>query len=417
MVLSNSRTPVRILGLLLLASSSAMAAAGAAAAQELERATPVLDLPPGEYPQTPIMLGNAELYAAADVRVEHDDNIYAVPTNTAGDVKVILVPRLNLQLTRDAFQISAHAQAQARRYLKYESENSTGGSVGTVLTWRPTGVDRVTAAVDWARLVEDRGEPEARTTATLGPRLLNMLRGELSYGRQGTRFGFQLRSSATRLEHASELDARRDHDIYTALGRLSYRTGGLSSAFGEVFVNQRDFRISSDLADLDRDATTYGARLGLAIDPGGTLRGDVAVGLYHLRPADDRLDGRTGLSAQAAVIYQPTRRLAFTFDAFNGDVATVRSGAQSRVDTRLRLGVQQEAYHNLRWQAGLVYRRSNFIGSGIRERTIGTVGEVEYLVNRRLAIAAVSRFSGRNSNIPEEEFERFRTGLEVRLQY
>lgn len=416
---------------LLLASSAAILAPQAAVAQELERATPVLDLPPGEYPQTPIMLGDAALYAAADLRVEYDSNIYAAPDDVAEDLKLLLVPRLKLQLSDDALRLVGFGEMQVRRYLKYETENSTSGSVGTTLTWDATSADRLSAAAGWSRLVEERGDPEARLTPAVGPRLSDMWRAELGYSRQSQRLALQFRGSATRFEHTSRVDAERDHDVYTGSARLGYRAGGLASGFGEVFVTSRDFRLATDLSGVDRDATTYGARIGTAIDPGGKIRGEAAVGLFRVNPGDDRLEARTGFSAEAAMVYQPTRRLAFTLDAFSGDVATVRSGAQARFDTRVRLGVQQEAYHNLRWQAGLLYRRSNFIGAGIHEQRVGSFAEVEYLVNRRLAVALVSRFVGRKTDVepedgrpqPEREpglldhFERFRGGIEFRLQY
>ena len=97
--------------------------------------------------------------------------------------------------------------------------------------------------------------------------------------------------------------------------------------------------------------------------------------------------------------------------------ATVRNGAQSRTDTRVRLGVQNEIYHNIRWQASVLYRRSNFIGTGQRERTIAGVAEIEYLLNRNISFALTGRVATRNSSRAFDDFDRTILGAEIRLQY
>jgi hypothetical protein len=123
------------------------------------------------------------------------------------------------------------------------------------------------------------------------------------------------------------------------------------------------------------------------------------------------------LSVSAGLVYTPSPRWAFTLDGFRGDVATVRNGAQARTDTRFRAGVQNEVYHNLRWQASVIYRRSNFIGTAQHERTIAGVAEIEYLVNRNMSFALTGRIASRESTRAFDDFDRRIVGAEIRLQY
>ena len=191
----------------------------------------------------------------------------------------------------------------------------------------------------------------------------------------------------------------------------------LLNGFVEGFVTRRDFQPRISEGDVDRDSKTYGARAGVAIDPGGVLKGAAAVGLYRFDPDDKRIDARTGMSAQIGLIFKPLARTAFTLDGFIGNVATYRAGVQSREDRRVTLGMQQELRHNFRWQAGLVYRQSRYFGSGITESTYGAIFEAEYLVNRRLIVAGNLRYADRESTAPLTEFKRLRAGLELRLFY
>jgi hypothetical protein len=175
--------------------------------------------------------------------------------------------------------------------------------------------------------------------------------------------------------------------------------------------------VGTNLSGINRDSRTIAGRGGVEIDPGGLVRGEASIGLFRFNPDDSSLDSRVGVSASASLIYQPRERLAFTLDAFNGDVATVLNGAQQRTDTRVRFGIQQEIFHNLRWQGGVAYLRTKYNGNPATERTFGGIAEVEYLVNRRVAVALQGRHANRNSTDRLDEFRANSIGLELRLQY
>ena len=90
---------------------------------------------------------------------------------------------------------------------------------------------------------------------------------------------------------------------------------------------------------------------------------------------------------------------------------------QSREDMRFRLGINQEIRHNLRGQIGILYRRSKYFGVDDTDKLYGVTGELEYALNRRVAIAATARFSKRDSSVALDEFDRVRGGLELRVHY
>jgi hypothetical protein len=255
-----------------------------------------------------------------------------------------------------------------------------------------------------------------RNPAT-SPRKSNILTSDLGYRHLGSRIVLAARAATMRNNALRRIDRERDFTQWSLQGRAGVRASGTYQLFGEGFISRRNFDVKIDRSGTNRDSQTIGGRAGIEIDPGGFLRGEAAIGLFRFNPDDGSLDSRTGLSASASLTYQPRERLAFTLDAFSGDVATVRSGAQQRTDTRVRFGIQQEIYHNLRWQAGLVYQRTKYIGNSDKERTFGAIAEVEYLINRRVAIALQGRHSNRNSTDPLDEFHRNSIGLELRLQY
>ena len=387
-----------------------------AAAQQLDRATPLIEAP-AEYNATPLQLGRVAAYFGGDVRLEYDSNIYALPSNRIDDERVIVSPWVNLQYKDDRFDLSGQARAVVRRYFSNKTENSEAALTRLDGTYRFSDSDSLTASAGWTRLVEQRGEPESLTAPGTPPRRYDQLNGELGFAHEGARIILGLKGSVMRNDALAAIDAERDYTQYAGSGRIGYRVSGIVDAFGEVFFTSRDFRLPVDSSGVDRDSRTYGVRGGIAFEPGGLIRGEAAIGVFRFKPDDPTQKSRTGLSISAGLIYTPTPRLVFTLDGFRGDVATVRQGAQSRTDTRFQLGFQNEIYHNLRWQGAVIYRQTDFVGIQQHERMIAGQLELEYLFNHNMAVAITGRLANRNSTRPLDDFDRSILGVELRLQY
>ncbi|MET1756685.1 outer membrane beta-barrel protein [Novosphingobium sp. RD2P27] len=385
-----------------------------AAAQELTPVASVLGIQDQEYEPRPVNLLGGNVFVGATAQLEYDSNIFAQEFATTDDLKVIVQPYALLRKQAGAFDITGLARLNARKFFQNASEDAVGGDAEAGVRWQPTDADLVAFQAAYRHIVEDRGEPEGRTDPRLGPRELDALEGEVELAHEWSRLGVSVRGLGARLRYDDQSDRARDLDRYAALLRLSYRVSGTLRGFGEATISRRDFRLTA-IGGQDRDATTYSGRMGIAVDPGGFIRGEAAVGLYRFTPDSPQFDSRNGFSAQASLIYQPRQRLAFTLDGFVGDVATYRTGAQSRQDTRVQFGLQQELFHNLRWQASAVYRRSAYFGTGIRERTYAGIGEIEYLASRRVRFGILVRAAERNSSAPLEDFERARAALQLKV--
>lgn len=389
----------------------------AAQAQDLQADTPAVDAPDALFVPTPIILGGATLLIGADTRLEYDSNIYAQAFDEKDDFKLLFRPYIDLSRKSGTLELNARIDGDYRKYFQYDSEDAAGGKVAGGLNWAPSASDKVSVDASWQHIIEDRGEPEGRTAPSLGPRELDALVGDLSYTHQGARLGFMVRGTAARYRYDSAVDESRDLENYGVLGRVLMRVSPLMNGFVEGFASERDYRVVPLPGELNRDSHTYGGRVGVAIDPGGTIRGEAAVGVYRFDPKDPLIEARTRLSAQVGLIYSPRPRSAVTLTGFIGNVATYRTGVQSREDMRLRLGLSQEIRHNLRGELGLVHRRSKYFGTGITEKIYGATGELEYSLNRRIALAVNARLSKRTSTDPLDEFERARAGLEVKVHY
>lgn len=399
----------------LCAAASAALLSTPAAAQSAVDDTGLLNPLVREYRPIGVQFGELTLYPEVDVGLLHDSNIYAEDDNEKDDRVFYLVPRVGAELNRGTWRFRGLGQIHARRFFEYDSENSTSGILEGDARFSPREGQTFRGLASFRRVVEDRGDPEARDDTSSGPRRINVYRGELGYRQETGVWAFGLNGSATKTEHLASRDVFRDFLALAGQASVGRRVGGLSFATVTAFVQRRNFDREFDLSGFQRDAITYGLRGGIQINPGGIFEGGASVGLFRFNADDSRIEDYTGLSAAADLVYRPTQRTAILFDLFRGNVATFRGGAVSRTDWRWRAALQQEIRHNFFGRASAFMNRSTFRGSGVTENTYGASGELEYLLTRNLSVAGQGRYSTRNSDRDFDDFDRFRANLELRF--
>ncbi|RPF71167.1 outer membrane beta-barrel protein [Aurantiacibacter spongiae] len=411
------RLPTRGLG---HAARGALAASLAAwpltaGAQDIEPIAPALGIEVPEYEPLPIVAGGFNITAGATLRLEYDSNVYALSDDALDDVHLDARPFVVARRDSGTTAITLAADALARRFATYNQEDSLSGGGTVQFAWRPTSAQEFQIGGGYRHAVEDRGIPEGLNDFTRGPREFDILDANVGYTHRFAQLGVTLKGDAFRYRYDRAADEYRDLDSYNAVLRLSHPISPLLRATAEGGVTWRDYRLPDPLTGRSRDANTYAGRLGLGIDPGGLIRGEVGVGIYRFDADDPLRDDRTGFSARANVIWQPRRRTAVILEGFSGDVATYRNGVSSRRDASLRLGVQNELLHNLRWQSSVFVRRTDFYGTDTGQTTYGAFYEAEYLVSRNARLGLALSYADRNSDLPFEDFERFRGAVTLRV--
>ena len=371
-----------------------------------------------EFQIDPITAGPLRVSPRVITTARYDSNVLASPDGTeVDDLEFIVRPELDVRVGENNLRFDLQGFGQFSRFLDFTTEDSDTYGVSGGLTYSPSQGNRLNAQAGYARFAEDRSDPEARNLAGPGPRLVDNTFANVSYVRDGGRILLDLEAEIRELDAVSSFDDDRDFTSISGRATVGYRVSGPVYATVTGFVVDRDFRLPATPTDPSRDATTYGARVGVTFFESPRFRGRAGVGVFKFDPKDARIDSRTGLSVDGSVAYLPTRRAAIVLDAFRGDVATFRSGAQSRTDTRLALTGQFEMRHNFYGRAGVRWRKTEFIGSGIEEETYGPTVAVEYLANRRLSLIADASFAERVSDDLSEEFERFRVGITARFRF
>jgi hypothetical protein len=403
------------LSIILLCNGAAYAALPAHA-QTMVQTAPAVRGDDPEYRVSPTTIGGLAVAVGSEIHIGYDDNIYAIPADPIADEIAQVDVRVDASHRSGPFDLNLHGVYGARRYFTYRTENADTYRLASDLSWRPSEADALRLNVGYERAIEDRGDPEARDIRAIGPREIDVATAIAGYRRTSGTLLLDIEGSAIKNDAVSIIDADRDFTSYSGRATAGYRIGGSTFATATGFITARDFRLDTSPAGLLRNSTTYGGRVGIEVTPGGVLEGNLSIGVFKFEPDEPTSDSHTGLSAAGQLVYRPTQRAAIILDAFNGDVVTFRNGASGRTDTSVQLTWQHEIRHNLYSNVGAAYRQSKYRGSGVTEETVQGRFELEYLINRNFSAVADASFGKRTSDLPFDEFERFRGGVGVRLQ-
>ena len=364
-----------------------------------------------EYRQVPIAVGPFILDVGGEAQLEYDDNVFAAPVDEESDAIARVRPYANLRHVTGSLATTLSTSLDLRRYADFESENATGASVLLSSVWSPQAGESLYVSGLANRVIEDRGDPEARQIEGIGPRVYRILGGTAGYSRSGSRFLFEVVGDIQNVDALDLIDAERDYETYSGRVTVGYRSGGPFYFTGTGYYTRRNFRLPEPITNIDRDVSTTGALLGIRFDDGGLIEGRVGAGIFNLSADDPLRDDRTGFSLQGLLAYRPTQRTAIRLNLFNGDVTSFRSGGSTRIETNIGLTVEQEIRHNLLGSVGVEWERYNFSGgnSATQQRWRAN-GEMEYLLNRRLSVFGKVSYSTRSSDGPLDEYSRFRAG-------
>lgn len=396
----------------------ALCSASAALSQQAPPTPSIQDLPrPGYEPRT-IRFGELVVSPTLDLRATRDNNIFAARDRKESDVIFAIGPAVDARWRRGATDLEARAYGNLYRYADNGRENAT--EFGLSADGRQGLGARQTfgGRLSFDRTFQRRSDPEADFDRAREPVKINVLDGSVDYRYAGPRIGFAANAGATQVDYLPRADADRDLATYRGSVRGFLAAGNRINAFVQASANRRDARLRRDRGGVDRDVTTLGVLGGVSFDVTQKLSGEMGAGAFRADPDDPTLRRFSGVALNGRLTFRPDLRNAFTFDAFRGDVATVRIGAVGRVDTRLGLRLDQEARHNLLWHAAIGYRDVSYRGTPDQDQTYYS-GEFEarYLLNRTVALVGGVDYTRRTADLPDNRFSRWRATLGVGLTY
>lgn len=390
---------------------------GSAIAQRELRDQSVENLPRPGYEPKRIRLGQTVIAPEVLVGAQYDDNILAAETNKVDDIIVSLSPSVAISHDDGKFRLNSSLFGTFRRYVDNKSENVNTYGITGETRYAVSQENTLTANAGLLRTFQRRSDPESDINFTRRPSKIDISRAELGYQYRPNRIGFGVKAGVDRVNYLAAADADRDITSYRGSARVSVRASSRIDAFVEGYAVRRDSRTPTDFSGVNRDTITRGILAGTALDIADRWKGEIGVGVFRSNPSDPALRSFSGFAANGSLTWRPRVRTAVTAEIFRGDVATIRAGANGRVDTRASLRVDQEVRHNFLLGGALSLRDTSYRGVDRNLKQRSAELEATYLVNRHIAVIASTDYTKRTASIPTDEFNRFSFQLATRFVY
>lgn len=394
----------RLLG---IAIAAALIAGCSTAAMAQDSATSPSKLPRPDYDYDGVQIGGLQIKAEVDARIDYGSNIFLTSVDKVDDFRLHIDPSLSVTKEIGSGAITAEGHMGLRRHLNQARENSTtyGASASYALSGSKGQVFDATVALN--RYIERRADPETRAGPTDRPQKINAFLAEAAYSRSSGRVRATFAVGTEKYNQLDPANDDRDLQIYRASLTVGYKLASSLDLFTQVYINRRDFRLSRDFSGVDRDQNTYGALFGVRREIGDRLYGKLGVGIFRTDPEGATIiPPYTGLRLDGQVTWAPRDRTSINFRISRGDVATVRSGASTRVDTVARLTVDQEIRHNLLGRVSVSYVDLHYLGQTQDSlKTIGGVARLEYLLDRRTSLFTSVEYERRRARDPIDKYK------------
>lgn len=277
---------------------------------------------------------------------------------------------------------------------------------------------------------ESRSAPNGRAIGTRADETTDRLL--VSANHRFNRLSLQLRGSVSDQAFSSTTDgavvtsnAARDYVETVQAARATWEFKPTLSVFGEVAINQRDYRRPDD-SGLDRSSDGERYRAGLAFasadrtpgerGAGPVLAGEISLGHGGQRPRSARLPEVSGVILDSTLTIRPSALTAVAFNAQSGFDESEDDGVGGIKTQSYGIEVRHELRRYLIGTAGVVATVSDYQGSSLRETETQLTAGLEYFLSRETILFGRYRHTNFESNAPGSDYtnDELRIGMRLR---
>lgn len=347
---------------LLLTTAISAVAAPIATAQEnpflrgryvdvTERAQPEFDPPP-------VRAGAFLVTSSLGVSAEHNDNVFAVPSNEEGDTIFRVTPRLEARSDWTVHEIAAGGWINHREHVDFDSENTTDYNLFASGRIDVSRDFQVRLGGDLSHFTEDRYAAASFSASEPASFDRRSVFAQALY--RNDRIQVEGRVGALTDEYDQAGQALiRDNDTTYVNGRVSYAV----SPDVAVFVQAR--RSELDYTDNNRDGTQTTIDAGVNFELGAPFRGEIAVGNVTDDRDNPNVGNVDGLSVSGNLKWFPTELTTFTFLANRGVIDPGLATSATAIYTAYGVRVDHELLRNVLLFGNLRQETSEYEGTGI----------------------------------------------------
>jgi len=370
-----------------------------------DRNISVRQRPRAEYEALGAHLGAFMLFPRLLTTVEHDDNIYALPTNEIDDWVVRVQPEVTLNSNWSRHQLMVYGRSTLSRYNDNKSENSDEWTLGGAGRLDILRDETLSGGFDYARMTEPRTSNSTqggsvvpiqfyqKTANVAFIKEFNRLRGTV----RANWYGYDYRDGRS-FTGASVDQDDRDRNEYVLTVRGDYAISPATAFFVEAAANKHEYDLGDAEIGLTRNSKGLDVRAGANFELSNLVRGEIGVGYLHQSYTDPRFDDINGLGARAQVEWFPTQLTTVSFTGSRQILDSGIPGAAGFLSSNVAAQVDHELLRNLILTAQLSYGDDNYKNLDRQDKHLRAGLSGTYLMNRNIGVTVGYSYYDQNSS-------------------
>ncbi|MHA1112890.1 MAG: outer membrane beta-barrel protein, partial [Alphaproteobacteria bacterium] len=337
---------------------------------------------------------------------QHDDNIFRAESMPVADNILLLRPSLAIRSDWDNHALNLTANAEFGRHDKVTGEDFNDRALGADAridvreTWTVSPSLAVSQKHEQRGAVDDPGAAVAQT-------VFHVLKGgvDTQYFADAVLLRGSAKWESLDFDDAGTVD-NDDRDRLEST--YSLRAGYEFSPGTVIFVQPRlrlvDYDQDVDNFGFRRDSQGYEIVAGLTWDVSGVTFAEFSVGYMEQHFDDSALPTASGVSAQAAVIWNATDLLTVTATLGRRIAETTLPGVAGILQTAGSLRFDYELVENLIFDLEVAAQKDDFQGGGREDDQIKFVFGTKYFLGRSWYGELRYRREARDSNAVAADF-------------
>lgn len=252
---------------------------------------------------------------------------------------------------------------------------------------------------------------------------VHTIKGSSSLEKSGTRLSFSLRTSVDRTIYddanltsgglLSQEDRNNNH--YQLTARSTYEVSAAFSPFAEATIGRRDFDLSKDRNNQERNASTYAFAVGTGIDLGEKITGDISVGYSVEEFEDKNLKNLEGFTFNGSLIWSPIRETTVALNAFTSFSGATAAGVSGSIVNNGDLTITRQISDRTQVSATTGVTVTTDTDYKV-DTTLWNVGtNFEYSLNNHLALTGALEYQQQFSDTASRAYDSttLRTGIKL----
>jgi hypothetical protein len=362
-----------------------------------------------------VRLGSFLVFPGLKVSEFYDDNILLSESHAQDDFITEIAPRLRIRSTWSQDLLIFEARAAIGQYLQHTNQNYQDYGASLRGQFAVTDSSYFDHEFSYDRKHSDRDSPD--DTTGVHPTEYNDLLSTAGFFQQFGKFTLRLDGAFERLDYLNDeeivggvvtpLDnSDRDRSLINGTARIGYLVRQDLETYVQASYGVIHYDTSPDDNGFQRDANTYDAIAGLAMDWNGVFEGDVHLGYLAQTSDDPRFDTIDGVDFGGKLAWNVTRLTTLSASVDRRiSVTTIKNAAGSLI-TEAGVAVDHELRRDLLLHFGANWRQNDYSGIDRTDETYEIGVGANYIIARNFNVGASYTYRQRNSNDPAAEYMR-----------